>query len=99
MANLALLDVLALGWGANWPILKIGITEVSPWVFRSLTFLPSGMLLLALARLNGHPLAVPRSFWPPLLASGAYGFSYACCLSPIIKAMTMKLSEQYSKFS
>ena len=99
-ANLALLVVLALGWGANWPILKIGITEVSPWVFRSLTFLPSGMLLLALARLNGHPLAVPRPFWPPLLVASTlnitlwgmlvlYGLSFMTGGRAAILAFTM----------
>jgi len=41
--------VLTLVWGCNWPILKIGVSELPPLTFRGLTlpFAAVGMLLVA----------------------------------------------------
>ncbi|MCP5153079.1 MAG: DMT family transporter [Ectothiorhodospiraceae bacterium] len=59
----ALLALLAVFWGINWPILKIGLAEYPPWVFRSLSGITGGLGLLAIARAGGQPLAVPRAEW------------------------------------
>jgi drug/metabolite transporter (DMT)-like permease len=55
--------VLALVWGCNWPILKMGVTEIAPLTFRGLTlpFAAVGMLLVA--RLSGESIRVPRALW------------------------------------
>ena len=59
--------VLTLVWGCNWPILKIGVTELAPLTFRALTlpFAAVGMLLVS--RLRGESIEVPRHLWPPLI--------------------------------
>lgn len=56
--------VLAIVWGANWPILKLGVTEMAPLSFRSYTLAFAGLGLLALARASGESIRVPRKLWP-----------------------------------
>lgn len=57
---IALLALLAILWGINWPVMKIGLTEIPPFVFRSAASVVSGCALLAIARMGGHSLRVPR---------------------------------------
>lgn len=57
---IGLLAIIAVFWGLNWPIMKVGLTEIPPWVFRAGASIVSGLGLLALAKLGGHSLAVPR---------------------------------------
>ena len=51
---------LALIWGINWPILKMGVAEIAPLTFRAVTLPFAGLGLLAIAALRGDPLAIPR---------------------------------------
>ena len=55
-----LLVLLAFAWGANWPAIKIGLEELSPWGYRLIGFTISAVFLLTLVKLRGLPLAVPR---------------------------------------
>ncbi|MEQ8449997.1 MAG: DMT family transporter [Nitratireductor sp.] len=48
---LALLPILALAWGATWPLMKLGVTEIPVLSFRALTGFVAGSALLALAGL------------------------------------------------
>jgi len=59
---------LTLGWGFNWPIMKVALREVPPWTFRTLCLVAAAISLLAIARLNGQSLRVPRRAWPSLIA-------------------------------
>jgi hypothetical protein len=52
----ALLVALTLIWGFNWTVIKVVVTEVPPWFFRSLCFLSAFVGLLAVARARGLPL-------------------------------------------
>ena len=61
------IGVLAVVWGCNWPLLKLGVTEIAPLTFRALTLGPAAIALLLLARASRHPLSVPRLLWPKLL--------------------------------
>jgi drug/metabolite transporter (DMT)-like permease len=56
--------VLTLVWGCNWPILKLGVTELQPLTFRALTLPFAGALLLLVARLGGDDIRIPRGLWP-----------------------------------
>jgi drug/metabolite transporter (DMT)-like permease len=60
---LFLLGLLALFWGANWPIMKVALGEVPPWVFRALASTSGGAGLLLIAWLGRLPLRVPRREW------------------------------------
>lgn len=66
---LVLLVVLTLVWGTNWPILALAVREMSVWTFRSISLPVAGLLLLAVARLRGHALAIPRTHWPTVTAA------------------------------
>lgn len=57
------LAALALAWGFNWAAMKVALTEVPPWTFRSLCLgLGAGVLFAALGA-GGQSLAVPRGQW------------------------------------
>jgi drug/metabolite transporter (DMT)-like permease len=55
--------ILTLVWGCNWPVLKLGVTELAPLTFRAMTlpFAAAGMLLVA--KLSGDRIGVPRDWW------------------------------------
>lgn len=55
--------ILTLVWGCNWPVLKLGVTELAPLTFRALTlpFAAAGMLLVA--RMSGDDIRIPREWW------------------------------------
>ena len=68
MARAALpILVLTLVWGCNWPILKMGVTELAPLTFRAVTlpFAAVGMLLVS--RFSGESVRIPRAWWPRLI--------------------------------
>jgi drug/metabolite transporter (DMT)-like permease len=62
-----LLALLTLVWGTNWPLFPVVMREISVWTFRSMTMTGAGLLLLAVARLRGLSLAVPRQHWKSVL--------------------------------
>jgi drug/metabolite transporter (DMT)-like permease len=64
--GLALIVALALGWGLNWPAMKVALAEIPLWQFRSLTAFAAGAIMLGVARLMGQRLGVPRGQWPRL---------------------------------
>ena len=55
--------VLTLLWGCNWPVLKMGVTEIPPLTFRSLTLPFAALGMLAVARASGDSIRVPRALW------------------------------------
>lgn len=63
---LALLAILTLVWGTNWPLFPFAVREVSVWTFRAVSVLFAGLFLLAVARARGQSLAVPRVYWPTI---------------------------------
>lgn len=86
---LALLALLTLIWGTNWPLFPLAVREMSVWTFRAIAVPVSGLVLLAFAALRGMPLGVPRADWPRLFAATfAYlvvwniGSTYAAVLLP-----------------
>ena len=60
---LILLAILTLVWGTNWPLFPIAVREVSVWTFRAVALSVAGIALLAVARLRGQSLAIPRDQW------------------------------------
>ena len=55
--------VLALVWGCNWPVLKMGVSEIAPLTFRALTLPFAGLGLLAVAAVSGASIRIPRPLW------------------------------------
>ncbi len=61
--GLILLALLSLGWGLNWAVMKVVISEVPPLYFRAGCLIVGGLGLLALARLTGGAVRVPAGQW------------------------------------
>lgn len=53
VSSLLLVGILALVWGCNWPVLKIGVTELAPLTFRAASLPFAGIGLLLLAKVGG----------------------------------------------
>lgn len=58
-----LLAALSLAWGFNWTALKLALSEVPPWTFRSICLGAGSLVLFAVLRLGGEPLVWPRGRW------------------------------------
>ncbi|MEL0180504.1 MAG: DMT family transporter [Deltaproteobacteria bacterium] len=64
-----LLTGIAFGWGLNWEILKTGVEEIPPWVFRGASSLPAGLILLVIAKLGKQSLRIERRDWMALFVA------------------------------
>lgn len=64
--TLAMLAVLTIVWGFNWPIMKIGVTGFPALFFRTLSMWLGLPVLWAVLRLRGIPLTIRRTDWPKL---------------------------------
>ncbi len=67
--------VLTLIWGCNWPVLKIGVTEIAPLTFRTITLPLAALGLLAVARLSGDSIRVPRALWGKVAALALFNIA------------------------
>jgi len=66
-AALVPLLVLTVVWGCNWPVLKLGVTDVAPLTFRALTLPFAALGMLAVAKLSGDSIRIPRHLWGKVL--------------------------------
>ncbi|MFQ5827797.1 MAG: DMT family transporter [Candidatus Methylomirabilia bacterium] len=65
LTGVILLGALTILWGLNWPAMKLGLSEVEPWTFRTLCLLTGGIGLLGIGKTGGHSLKIPRrERWP-----------------------------------
>ena len=62
-----LLLVLTLGWGMNWPMIKMSVAEIPVWTFRALCVGAGAAGMFVIAALSRLSLAVPRRHWPALV--------------------------------
>ena len=69
--GLVLLGLIALGWGFNWPIMKVVLWDVPPLTFRGVGLTLGGIGILLIARIGGHSLAAPRGYRSRLLLLSA----------------------------
>ncbi len=101
-AILWLLAALTLGWGFNWPMIKLALTEVPVLSFRSVCLLGGAAGLFAIATYARLPLRVPRGEWGRLLLMSVfsitgwqictvYGIGYMASGRAAILAFTMPL--------
>jgi drug/metabolite transporter (DMT)-like permease len=65
-----LLAVCGLCWGSNWVAIKLGITGLSPWSLRLISFTIGATILIVAVKLTGRQLAQPRGMiWVHLFMS------------------------------
>jgi drug/metabolite transporter (DMT)-like permease len=68
---LALLALLTLVWGTNWPLFKIALDELPVLTFRAITMIVGGIMLTTILLVRGESFAVPKGKWPNLIAASA----------------------------
>ena len=66
-AGYLLLVGLTLFWGLNWPFMKIALSEIPVWTFRTLCLWGGGCGLLLLAWIGGQSLLLRRGEIGPIL--------------------------------
>lgn len=65
-----MLASLGLFWGLNWPGMKIALSEITVWWFRSMSVFVGGVGLLAIAALMGLRFWPTRAeLWPLLICA------------------------------
>lgn len=67
-----LLAALTLFWGLNWPAMKIALTEIPVWSFRTICVAGGGLGLLAILLATRRSIRVPRREIGPLLFCGSF---------------------------
>lgn len=55
-----LLAILTLGWGMNWPMIKMGLADIPVFTFRFLCVAAGAAGLFAIARASGLRISIPR---------------------------------------
>lgn len=60
LPGLLLMATVAFAWGLHWPISKIGFAQIPPLTFRTFGLVIAGLVLLAIARLQGKLHPIPR---------------------------------------
>lgn len=68
----ALLAILTLGWGLNWPMIKMAVADIPIWTFRAECLAAGAAGMFAIAHFSGLPMAVPRSQWRRLALAALF---------------------------
>ena len=98
----ALLAALTLGWGFNWPMMKLALAEVPLWTLRGVSVAAGAAGMFAIAALTGQRIFPLRGQWPRLALTAlfnvtlwnllvAYGLTYLPAGRTVILAYTMPL--------
>ena len=58
---------MTIFWGVAWPVMKIALNEIPPWTFRTISLVCGGAGIMALAKMKGLSVAVPREQLTPLM--------------------------------
>jgi drug/metabolite transporter (DMT)-like permease len=74
-SSLLLVVILTLVWGCNWPVLKLGVTELAPLTFRAATMPFSALGLLLVAKLSGDSIRIPRALWRKVAALALFNIA------------------------
>ena len=74
-SGLLLIAILTLIWGCNWPVLKLGVTELPPLTFRAATLPFAAIGLLLVAWLAGESIRIPRALWGKVLALALFNIA------------------------
>lgn len=75
-----LLSVVVVLWGANWPIMKVGLESISPMWFGGLRMTIGAAVLFALLAVIGRFHLPPRQDWPVVLSVGLLHMTFTTAL-------------------
>ena len=87
--QLWLLILLTLVWGVNWPVMKMGVTNMPPLLFRAMSiWLGLPVLAAALVYLK-VPFRIPRTYWRELLLLATTNmFVWHACIILAVKTLS-----------
>ena len=74
-SSLLLVAILTLVWGCNWPVLKLGVTELAPLTFRATTLPFAALGLLLVSKLSGESTRIPRALWTKVAALALFNIA------------------------
>ena len=100
--QIALVLLLGVLWGLNWPTVKIALAEIGPWTLRASALSIASVALVALSLARGRSLRIRRDHWwrvgvPGVLAIAApnvliaYAQLYAPTSRIAVVAFTMPI--------
>ena len=55
--------LLTVVWGCNWPVLKVGVSEVAPLTFRAVTLPVAALGMFLVTLVSGESVRIPRAWW------------------------------------
>jgi drug/metabolite transporter (DMT)-like permease len=70
--GLALVVLVSLGWGLNWPMMKLALDEIPVWTFRALCLVLAGASFFLLALALRQRIRLRRGEPLPLLATALF---------------------------
>jgi len=73
--GLALLGLVALAWGCNWPVMKRVLAEMPPWTYPGVGLMLASVALMTTAAAAGQTLRVASGEWPRLIAIAFTNFT------------------------
>lgn len=85
--DLALIVLIGVFWGLNWPAVKILVGEIPPFTLRAVGFVAAAAVLAAVARACGEVVMPRRAEWPQLIAAGlltVFGFNVLTAFGQLI---------------
>jgi drug/metabolite transporter (DMT)-like permease len=71
----ALLALLTLAWGLNWPMMKLALAGIPVWTFRGSCVVAGALGLFAIARAGGLELRIPPGQLPRLALSAFFNIT------------------------
>ena len=78
---------LTVVWGFNWTAMKVAISDIAPFTFRTLCLGLGSGVLFAFLRASGQPLAIPRDQWKRLILIAF--FNITCWNMLVVFGLTM----------
>jgi drug/metabolite transporter (DMT)-like permease len=66
------LAALTLGWGFNWPMMKLALAEVPLWTLRGLSVAAGAAGMFAIAAATGQRILPARAEWPRLAITALF---------------------------
>lgn len=71
-----LLVAVGIFWGFNWPIMKISMSVIPVFTFRTIAVVGGGLCLAAICRYLDYSMKIPRAQWPALVLVTALVFGF-----------------------
>lgn len=73
--GILLLATVTLVWGVNWPMMKRAVSEIPVWTFRAICLGGAAAGLMAISRIAGQKLRIPRGELKLLLVVSLFNIS------------------------